>query len=147
MSRERGAHRSQGPGRGWRMEGGSQGAVGPVNQRGELPARPRGPAAAAEMFAGGGRGFRGSPGCCFRSVFSRAGRSQPAGREEGNEGERLQTLLLQRESCCCWKKARSHGRKHSLKASWRELEYGEKSPCPASRGRSAPAHLRNFQRR
>lgn len=69
------------------MAEGTQGALGPVSQRGELPNTARGPAAAAEMFAGGGRGFRGFPGCCFLSVFSKASRSQPAGLEEGNEGE------------------------------------------------------------
>lgn len=100
-----------------RVAGGNQGAVGPVSQSEEFSnMTERGePNTAAETRGRAQRcmDFCEGPLYFLPEQFQGGGRSQSAGCEDGNGGEGLQTVLLQRENSGR-KNARSSQRKEHI---------------------------------
>lgn len=114
----------------------------------------RGPNAAAEMFTGGGlkgvRTFRLEiHGLLLPECFSVVGSSRTAGREAGIRVGDCQSVRLQRQLLGLGERKRSPWKRKDSKnhpgGNWKE--HREKGWFPATRGRSAPAHLNIFQRR
>lgn len=110
----------------WQEE--TRGSVGPASQSWEFSNVTERERATYSSRTSPGGGLRDvwtwvrAHGTSCLSNFSEVGRSQSSGCDKGNEGEGLQTVLLQREKRQEERKKFPKERTHSIKVSCRELE-------------------------